>query len=422
MNARLSRLFGVGILGGGRAFAAFIGFVAVWQIADRLDPSSLGIWSLALAIQGYALHVSELGLRAAVTAEAGAKPASLSPLMWRYLILRLRSTLVISTLMVTATWLLRPDDLLLMALMASTLFAIALHLDWVPLVLDRAIEAAAYLTIRPLVFCIVLFLVPGIESPLGVALAFAIAWWVAAACTWRTARPVDDAAAPVSDGQMVRLGLPLMAGTIINQLQLSLDLVVVGITVGTAAAGYYYLAAAIAGAGLVFANAASQLAMARSRQLRDGNQPLDRAIWPELGWALLIALSMAFAMALFGPWLLSVAFSPDYARSSELLLWLLPWFMLQSLSVTLQGMLAAVRGQAIITRGNIALVAILVIGLPLAARIGALEAFALLRAVAEAGRFTVLLAMASGQRPSWRPGRHRPRAALTSDKRLPSPP
>jgi hypothetical protein len=50
--------------------ASLLGLGAVLMIARSLPPSELGRWSLALAVQGYALHLGEFGLRAVVTTEA----------------------------------------------------------------------------------------------------------------------------------------------------------------------------------------------------------------------------------------------------------------------------------------------------------------------------------------------------------------
>ena len=59
------------------------------------------------------------------------------------------------------------------------------------------------------------------------------------------------------------LGAMLALVTLTNQAQLSADLLVVGWSLGAPQAGDYYLASQILVAGLLFANAAGQIALAR---------------------------------------------------------------------------------------------------------------------------------------------------------------
>ena len=53
-----------------RGGAALLGLASVLVVARALSAEDLGRWSLALAVQGYALHLGEFGLRAVVTTEA----------------------------------------------------------------------------------------------------------------------------------------------------------------------------------------------------------------------------------------------------------------------------------------------------------------------------------------------------------------
>jgi hypothetical protein len=63
-------------LGAARGLASIMGFAALLVVARALSPEQLGLWSLALAVQGYALHFAEFGLRSAVTAEAACAGAA----------------------------------------------------------------------------------------------------------------------------------------------------------------------------------------------------------------------------------------------------------------------------------------------------------------------------------------------------------
>jgi O-antigen/teichoic acid export membrane protein len=62
------------VLGGSRAAAAVLSFGAATLLARALPPEALGTWALALAVQGYALHLGELGLRSVITAAAAREP------------------------------------------------------------------------------------------------------------------------------------------------------------------------------------------------------------------------------------------------------------------------------------------------------------------------------------------------------------
>ena len=81
-------------LGAGRGAASALGFLSVLLLARSLPPDELGRWSLALAVQGYALHLGELGLRSVVTAEAGRTGSFFPLLLHRYLALRLTLSLL----------------------------------------------------------------------------------------------------------------------------------------------------------------------------------------------------------------------------------------------------------------------------------------------------------------------------------------
>ena len=80
-------------LGIARGLASAFGLAGVLLVAHALTPAELGRWSLALAVQGYALHLGEFGLRSVVTTEAGRTGSRLQELLRRYLALRLALSL-----------------------------------------------------------------------------------------------------------------------------------------------------------------------------------------------------------------------------------------------------------------------------------------------------------------------------------------
>ena len=84
-------------MGGSRALAAVLGFAGTILIARALEPATLGLWSMALAVQGLALHLGEAGLRSVAVAEVARAPWLASAYAKRIVALRLAlSTVVIA--------------------------------------------------------------------------------------------------------------------------------------------------------------------------------------------------------------------------------------------------------------------------------------------------------------------------------------
>jgi O-antigen/teichoic acid export membrane protein len=379
------------VLGLARAAAGGLGLLAVLLLARALTPEQLGRWSLALAVQGYALHLGEFGLRSVVTTEAARTGRRLPELLARYLRLRLALTALSLTLVVAGCAIWRPGDLALVALVAASILPIALQLDWLALVDGRIWLASGLLLARPAVFLLLLASWPGGLGPDGAALCFLAAWITAAALSWVTLRrSVPDAAGAVSaSARMLRRGGSLAGITVTNQLQLSADLLVVGWTLGTAAAGDYWLAGQLLVAGLIFANAAGQMALARLPVLEPGR--LVRAVFGEAMRAMGVGIVGAAVAGLAAPWLLPALFGPEHAGAAAVLPWLLPWFVLQHPTTVLQAGLAAGGREGAALRMNLLAVAVLLPALALAALAGSLAALALARCIAELARVAVLL-------------------------------
>src|SRR5919205_1282380 len=101
----LAPLFRLLVLGGSRAGAAALGSLSAVVLARGLSPEALGWWSLALAVQGYALHLGEFGLRSVVTAATARAPGRFGRLLLRYLGLRLAISLALVLAIGAAGWL-----------------------------------------------------------------------------------------------------------------------------------------------------------------------------------------------------------------------------------------------------------------------------------------------------------------------------
>jgi O-antigen/teichoic acid export membrane protein len=99
----------------------------------------------------------------------------------------------------------------------------------------------------------------------------------------------------------------------------------------------------------------------------------------------------ALAILVMAPLLLPWAFGPAYAPVVGLVVWLLPWFVLQHATTVLQAALTAARRGDRLLLANGWMLAALVPGLALAWAIGDLRAFALARGLAESVRVVALL-------------------------------
>jgi O-antigen/teichoic acid export membrane protein len=171
-------------LGAGRGVASVLGLATVLVVARALDPHELGRWSLALAVQGYALHLGEFGLRGVVTTEAARAGASLAGLLRRYLGLRLLLSLAAFAAATLGAALLRPQDVVLIGLVTLAILPTALQLDWLALVDDRAGLAALLLLVRPVAFLALVGLWPGSLTPVVLAACYLVSWWLAAILSW----------------------------------------------------------------------------------------------------------------------------------------------------------------------------------------------------------------------------------------------
>ncbi|MGD9510254.1 MAG: lipopolysaccharide biosynthesis protein [Geminicoccaceae bacterium] len=401
----------VAVLGIARGAASGFGLLAVVLIARALPPDQLGRWSLALAVQGYALHLGEFGLRSAVTTEAGRAGRRLPELLARYFRLRLLMSALAVALIVAgcAAW--RPADLQLVTLAGLSILPIALQLDWLALVDGRIWLASGLLVVRPLIFLLLVALWPDEPAAEEIAVCFLVAWMVAAASSWfALRRPVADLCGTLCGvSRMLRRGACLAGVTIGNQLQLSADLLVVGWALGATAAGDYWLASQVLVAGLLFANAAGQLALARLPGLADDPARFGSAVLREGVGILAVALAGA-AMALLAAPALPPLLGAEHAGVAAILPWLLPWFVLQHPTTVLQAALTACGGEKAVLRANLLGGAALLLALGAALMVGSLPAFALARCAAEIVRLAVLiLALPSAAR--WLP---RPQTSISA--------
>lgn len=364
-----------------------LGTLAVLVLARRLGPHDLGVWAMVLAVQGYALHAGEFGLRSVATAVGATVLGGPKALIWPYLKLRLvtTTTTVAGVMLLTAA--LVPAQLPLVGLALLSLYLIGLQLDWVPLVEGRPYAATLPLVARPAIFTAALLSWPGSLQPVDVAAAFVIAWAAAAAIAalaLARTQPASGTAPIPAASAFLRRGRGFFAVTFINQLQLGLDTLVVGAVLGADQAGIYFLGIGVATAGLVFANAAGQLALAQAARA-DG-----AAILRHARQAMIYGCILSPALAAAGPWLLPFLFGRDFAGAGQILIALAPFLALAHGTAVLQPSLGAAGRQADVVRINLYLLPALTGGLLAAALVGEPVAFAVARSLAEAMRLALL--------------------------------
>jgi O-antigen/teichoic acid export membrane protein len=381
------------LLAGARGLASLLGFLGVLLTARLLGPDELGRWSLALAIQGYALHVAEFGLRGVATTAAARAPAMLPGLLRRYLALRLLLAALVLSAVALGAASFRPEAAVLVGLATLAIFPVALQLDWLALVDDRPGLAALPLVARPLGFLLLLAAWPGERGPMAVACCHLASWWLAAGLSWTALRRLPPAAGarPPAMPELLRRGAPLMLVTLTNQAQLSADLLVVGFSLGATAAGDYYLASQIVVAALLFANATSQIVLARLPACLGEPVLFLRMLSGEARRLLQVATVMALGLGLLGPTLLPALLGAEHAGAAGALLWLLPWLLLQHATALAQAALTAVGAERAALRGNLVLLLALAPALGAAAATGTLPAFALARGAAELARAASLM-------------------------------
>lgn len=381
-------------LGGARALAAGLGLLAMLQLAPAAGPTVLGAWSMLLAVQGWSLHLSECGLRTAVTALGGRTRGGPRALLPTYLGTRLLLAVLVGGLALLLCDRLAPQHLPALALVLSSLIAIALQLDWLALVEDRPVTAGLLLLVRPAAWCLLLAIV---EGPLGLerlSALFALAWALAAVASWPLLRggeaPAGGGEAPPGPRQLLRIGAPLALVTLTNQGLLAADLFLVGLLLGLETAGAYYLASSLVVAGLVLANAANQIATARTGVLLREPEALAAELHRQLATATAVGAGLGLAIAVVAHRLVPALFGPAFAEAVPPLLALLPWLVLQHPSAVLQGALAGANRGRTLLAGNLAMAGALAAALLPALALGSVVGCALARTVAEAARLVVL--------------------------------
>jgi O-antigen/teichoic acid export membrane protein len=378
-----------------RLLAALLGFLVTTLLARALGPADYGRLAMLLALQGQALLFAEWGLRSVVTADCGSNPADVRRSLAGYFGLRLALAGAVATIGLTIADRLVPGSAVSALVLLSALFASALLCDWVALARGHAVEASLPLLLRPGVSALALSALTACGMPIsleGAAVWLTAGWWVAALVSLAALRhlPKTKGAHTTAVTTLLCRAVPLGLAGVAAQALLAVDILLIGLCFGAAQAGHYQIAAGVLTAGLIFANAASQLGLARAGRLRDRRGEHKQVVLSGLTAVVGLGLSLAAVAACLGPLVLPRLFGEAYRPAADMLLWLLPWFTLQHASAWLQGVLAALARERAVLGANLAALAVALSLFGLAGWLGDPHIMAVGRGAAEAVR-TLLL-------------------------------
>lgn len=371
-----------------RLVAAGLGFLSTMVLAPVLGPAALGIYALALNVQGWSQHVAELGLRTAVTA-AAARCGSARDLVAPYLLARLATTTITLLVLSGATMLLAAEALPVILVVSLSLVAMALQLDWVALVAGCPVRASIPLVVRPALFlagiAVTAVLAPRGLDALAAAALFSLSWTGACVVSWMGAGPIAWRAPVERVAALLRAGPPLAGNSLLNQALVGIDLWVVAHVAGLAAVGPYFLAAQIATAGTVTANAVGQARLARPGAAGGSADGLVAVAW--------LGASIATALIALAPTVVEAVLGSGDAPVAGLVVPFALWCALQHLSVPLQSAVTRADRAARLLGAAQAAFATTVVVLAVAAASGSVVIVAWARVIAELVRIALLLAV-----------------------------
>lgn len=389
------------LLAGARMLAAGAGLLSATLLARALGPADYGAWAMLVALQGQALLLADMGLRAVITADCGHDAGGVRRSLRRYLLARGLLAVTVAAAMLPVAAILVPGQAIAAGLLLSTLGASALLMDWIALARGHVLEACLPAAARPLLFAAGVAVLSAARPPVSLmaaATCLAAAWWLASLSSMPALRHLPPAAerSPLALAVLARRALPLGIAGIAAQALLSVDILLVGLLLGRTAAGTYQLATAVLVAGLVFANAAGQLTLARAGVLRDGTPAMLRPVLRGLGTITALGAGLASMAALLAPWAVPRVFGDPWAPAVAVLFWLLPWYVLQHAGSWLGGLLTALARERAVLGANLVALSSFVLALAAALWLGDLRLVALARGVAELARCASLVAALAG--------------------------
>ena len=364
----LSRLIDILAMGGGRVAQSLMSFLSVTVLARFLGAEQLGVYSIVLAIFAYGSHVSEFGLRSIIMREWNAPYNEVKLSAGLYFFIRFVSSGVVTSFGYLGAVLFFPEYATLVGIVLLSTFAIAFQLDWLLLVTEHYLAASWVLVIRPL-FYVITVLILGFTDQLNLnslVIAFVLSWLALALATWffadrSTLSITADKLSLKNANNVLRHGWPILFIALIGQAVQSFDLLWVGMTLGAKEAGHYYLASSIIVAGMVFANAMSQMSLARMSRHMNDKRAFAYQVQSDLRIILWVAAALCFGVIFVAKPLIPRLFGESYVPSSELIVYFIPYFLLSHISAVLSSCVVSVGEQRQLLNVNIVRAALLVL-------------------------------------------------------------
>ncbi len=387
-------------LASGEAAARLVAFGTTVYLARTLGPDTYGVVAVAAGVMLYLSQIADSGVELAGMTEASAGPARVNAVLSGMLRHRLRVAAVLLFVLAPAcAWFMPQPDGQVLALSVFGLPAVALSVRWVYLGLQRPQPVAVSRIAGDVVTAVVtLALVRGPRDVLGAPVAVVVGGLVATVLLLRGLpalgvhlRRVDDEA---SVSALLRRGRRLVLFTLLGLVLYNVDLLMLRVLAGEAAAGYY-------AAAYVLISFCANLTIAYSHTvlpaLAGGAAPASStadtyASALVTAWA--VTMPVAVGGALIAPLIVQVLFGPAYAAGAaalQVLVLAVPIGALREIAVA--SLIARHREQALLRVNIVATLVNVSLNLVLIPRFGLVGA-AWATVVSEAVRLGVALVAA----------------------------
>ena len=322
-------------LGTARILTTLASFVATTGIARGLSAEDLGVFSILVNIYSYSVLLSEFGMRS--LAMGIATRESSGYVAKKYVVIRSGFAVLFFILSIIFGSIYYPQWMTYLLVLQLSIFSASFLFDWLLIARGAVAAAGIVLLLRSIFYCAIVFflLFVSIFSLSSLCWTFTISWWFAALVSIALCKKYDffygdDGGIPKTL-DLLKRGLPILWSTVLVQLLMSVDLLWVGGYLGASTAGYYYLASTVITAGLVFANAMSQIALSRYADKFDGEGSRRRLLQTDSLYMSLIGLAGVIALALFGESFFVFVFGQEYRSSVEIMIGLGPYLFLYHL-------------------------------------------------------------------------------------------
>ena len=345
----------------GEAAARLVAFGTTVFLARTLGPETYGVVAVAAGVMLYLSQIADSGVELAGLTEASGGPARVNAVLSGLLTYRLRVAAVLLFVLAPAcAWLLPQPDGQVLALSVFGLPAVALSVRWVYLGLQRPQPVALSRIAGDVVTAAVtLALVRGPRDVLGAPVAVVVGGLAAAVLLLRGLPALGvhlrrvDGEAPA--GALLRRGRRLVLFTLLGLVLYNVDLLMLRVLGGEAAAGYY-------AAAYVLISFCANLMIAYSHTvlpaLADDAPPTSATATTyasALVTAGVVTMPVAAGGALIAPLVVQLLFGPAYAPAAaalQVLVLVVPIGALRE--IALASLVARRRDQALLRVNTVA--------------------------------------------------------------------